>query len=465
MEATLTRRATLALCAACAVLVFSKPVMAKQGPLAEALGTPDDLAISATVRARVEGIDGQFRPSPASADAMFSLRTTLAVEYDAGPVRFGGELWDARAYGEGPNSSITTSDVNTVELVQAYAKIELGDWRKGAKGGKGLLTLGRQTMDIGSRRLVARNRFRQTTNGFTGADLEWTTHGGTRLQAFWTMPQIRRPDDLPSLRDNAVKFDLETTRVQFFGAHATLPHLLGGVLETYGYRLAEQDGDNRPTRNRRLWTLGARAFARPAAGKWDHDVEGAWQFGTARRSAGAADVTDLDVSAWFLHAEAGYTLKGGWKPRVAALFDAASGDGGRAGHYGRFDTLYGARRFDFGPTALYGALQRTNIISPGVRLEAAPDKRTDVMVSYRALWLENPRDSFATTGVRDARGASGRFAGHQAETRLRHWLVPEVLQAEAGGAVLSKQGFLRDAPNAPTSGDSVYGYFDLTLTL
>lgn len=465
MEATLTRRATLALSAACAVLVFSKPVMAKQGPLAEALGTPDDLSISATVRARVEGIDGQFRPSPASADAMFSLRTMLAVEYDAGPVRFGGELWDARAYGEGPNSSITTSDVNIVELVQAYAKIELGDWRKGAKGGKGLLTLGRQTMDIGSRRLVARNRFRQTTNGFTGADLEWTTHGGTRLQAFWTMPQIRRPDDLPSLRDNAVKFDLETTQVQFFGAHATVPHVLGGVLETYGYRLAEQDGDNRPTRNRRLWTLGARAFARPATGKWDHDVEGAWQFGTARRSAGAADVTDLDVSAWFLHAEAGYTPKGGWKPRVAALFDAASGDGGKAGHYGRFDTLYGARRFDFGPTALYGALQRTNIISPGVRLEAVPDKRTDVMVSYRALWLENPRDSFATTGVRDARGASGRFAGHQAETRLRHWLVPEVLQAEAGGAVLFKQGFLRDAPNAPTSGDSVYGYFDLTLTL
>lgn len=465
MEATLTRRATLALSAACAVLAFSTPVMAKQGPLAEALGAPDDLSISATVRTRVEGIDGQFRPSPAAADAMFSLRTTLAVEYDAGPVRFGGELWDARAYGERPASSITTSEVNTVELVQAYAKIELGDWRKGAKGGKGLLTLGRQTMDIGSRRLVARNRFRQTTNGLTGADLEWTTHGGTRLQAFWTMPQIRRPDDLPSLRDNAVKFDLETTRVQFFGAHATVPHVLGGVLETYGYRLAEQDGDNRPTRNRRLWTLGARAFARPATGKWDHDVEGAWQFGTARRSAGAADVTDLDVSAWFLHAEAGYTLKGGWKPRVAALFDAASGDGGKAGHYGRFDTLYGARRFDFGPTALYGALQRTNIISPGVRLEAVPDKRTDVMVSYRALWLENPRDSFATTGVRDARGASGRFAGHQAETRLRHWLVPEVLQAEAGGAVLFKQGFLRDAPNAPTSGDSVYGYFDLTLTL
>ncbi len=451
--------------AALAALAISPAATAKPGPLAEALGAPDDLAISATMRARVEGIDGQFRPKPAAADSMFSLRTTLAIEYDPGPVRFGGELWDSRAYGEAAASSITTSDVNTLELVQAYAKVELGDWGKGAKGGKGLLTLGRQTMDIGSRRLVARNRFRQTTNGFTGANLEWTTRNGTRLQAFWTMPQIRRPDDVQGLQDNKVKFDLETTRVQFFGAHATVPHVLGGVLETYGFRLAEQDGDNRPTRNRRLWTTGARLFAKPAAGKWDHDIEGAYQFGTARRSSGAADVTDLDVSAWFLHAEAGYTLKQGWKPRMAALFDAASGDGGKAGRYGRFDTLYGARRFDFGPTALYGALQRTNIISPGLRLEVTPDKRTDAMVSYRAMWLENPRDAFATTGVKDATGASGRFAGHQIETRLRHWLVPDLLQAETGGAVLFKRGVLRNAPNAPATGNSVYGYFDLSLTL
>jgi len=184
-----------------------------------------------------------------------------------------------------------------------------------------------------------------------------------------------------------------------------------------------------------------------------------------RRSTGAGDLTDLDVSAWFLHAEVGFSPKGGWKPRVAALFDAASGDQGKAGRLGRFDTLYGARRFDFGPTALYGALQRTNIVSPGLRLEVAPDKRTDVMVSYRALWLENPRDAFATTGVRDATGASGRFAGHQAEARLRHWIVPDLLQAETGGAVLLKQGVLRNAPNAPGTGNSVYGYFDLTLTL
>ena len=445
--------------------MLSAPVAAQQGPIARAIGAPDDLSISATIRSRLEGMEGQFRPTGARSDAMFSVRSTLAAEYDAGPVRFGGELWDTRAYGQAVNSSITTSDVNALELVQAYTRIELGNWAQDAGAGRGLLTAGRFTMDIGSRRLVARNRFRQTTNGFTGLDLEWTGRGGARLQAFWTMPQIRRPDDAQGLRDNRVQWDLETTAVQFFGAHTTLPNVLGGTLEGYGYRLAERDGADRATRNRRLWTTGLRLFAPPAPGKWDHDVEAAWQFGTARRSLGAGDLTDLDVSAWLVHAEAGYTFMGAWHPHVIALFDGASGDGGKAGQFGRFDTLFGARRFDFGPTGLFGAVQRSNILSPGWRVEATPTARTDVMLTYRALWLENPRDAFATTGVRDATGASGRFAGHQMDARLRYWIVPGLLQADTGAAVLLKRGVLRNAPNAPPTGDTVYGYLDLTLTL
>lgn len=445
--------------------MVSAPAAAKQGPIASAIGAPDDLSITATVRTRMEGIEGQFRPTAARSDAMFSVRSTLAAEYDAGPVRFGGELWDTRAYGEAANSSITTSDVNALELVQAYTRIELGNWATGAGAGRGLLTVGRFTMDIGSRRLVARNRFRQTTNGFTGIDLEWTRHGGPRMQAFWTMPQIRRPDDAKGLRDNRVQWDLETTAVQFFGAHATLPHVLGGTLEGYGYRLAERDGADSPTRNRRLWTTGLRLFAPPAPGNWDHDLEAARQFGTVRRSSSAGDLTDLEASAWFLHVEVGYTFKGGWHPHITALLDGASGDGGRAGQFGRFDTLFGARRFDFGPTGLFGAVQRSNILSPGWRMEVTPTARTDAMLTYRALWLENPRDAFATTGVRDATGASGRFAGHQIDARLRHWVVPGLLQADTGAAVLLKHGVLRDAPNAPPTGNTVYGYLDLTLTL
>lgn len=453
--------------------LVSGPAAAKQGPLAQALGAPENLVITATVRARVEGIDGQFRPNVATGDSMVSLRTAIAAEYDAGPVRFGAEMWDARVYGQAINSSAGTGEVNALELVQAYVRAELGDWSKGARGGanggangsRGLLTAGRFTMDIGSRRLVARNRFRNTTNSFTGAQVDWTSGDGTRFQAFYTLPQVRLPDDAQGIRDNRVKWDSESSALQFYGADVTVPKVLGGTLEAYAFGLSERDTATRLTRNRRIGTMGARLFAKPQAGKWDHDVEAAYQFGKVRRSTAAADLADVDVAAWFAHGEAGYTFARGWKPRVAVLMDAASGDGGKPGKYGRFDTLFGARRFDFGPTALYGALGRANIVSPGLRLELAPSKRTDGGITYRALWLEDGRDAFSNTGVKDASGKSGRFAGHQVDARVRTWIVPDLLQAETGAAVLFKRGVLRHAPNAPATGNTAYGYVDLTLSL
>lgn len=438
----------------------ASPACAKQGPLAEALGAGSDWTISATVRARVEAIGNQFRPNAAKSDTLASVRTTLAVEYDAGPVRFGGEVWDARGYGEAVNSSTGTTEVNALEPVQAYVKIELGN-----KAGKGLLTLGRQTMDVGSRRFVARNRFRNTTNSFTGASLDWTAAQGARLQAFWTMPQVRLPDDAVSVQDNRVALDKESTALQFYGADLTLPHVLGGTFETYAFGLAERDSASRLTRNRRLGTVGARLFATPATGKWDHDLEATYQFGKARRTTAVADTADVSVSAWFVHGEAGYSFASGWKPRLAVILDAASGDGGKPGKYGRFDTLYGSRRGDFGPTALWGALQRSNIVSPGARIDLTLSKRADAQISYRALWLEDARDAFATTGIKDASGASGKFAGHQVDARVRTWIVPGVLQAETGAAFLLRRGVLRHAPNAPATGTGAYGYMDLSLTL
>ena len=445
--------------------IVSAPAAAKPGLLATVLGAPTDLTITATVRARAETISNQFRPNTAQIDTIIAVRTTLAAEYDAGPVRFGGEVWDSRVYAEAANSSVGTTEVNTLEPIQAYAKVELGDWAKGAVGGKGLLTLGRFTMDVGSRRLAARSRFRNTTNAFTGANAEWTTAGGAHLFAFWTMPQIRRPEDRDGIQNNRVKFDLETTGVQFFGGHITVPDVLGGTFEAGLFRLAEQDSADRLTRNRRLWTPNLRLFARPTAGKWDHDLEAAYQFGKVRRSASASDLADADVSAWFVHAEAGYTFASGLRPRLSASFDEASGDGGAPGKFRRFDTLFGARRFDFGPTSLFGPIGRANIVTPGARVELAPDKRTDAMLGYRAIWAQNARDALSSTGVRDASGRSGSFAGHQIEARLRHWLVPDLLQAETGGAVLAKGPLLRNAPNAPNTGSTVYGYFDLTLML
>lgn len=441
------------------------PAQAEQGPLAKALGAPDELTITASMRSRVEAIDGQFRPSRPEKDEMFSLKTTLAAEYDAGRVRFGGEIWDARTYGQDRNSSAGATEVNALELIQAYVRYELGDQSKGAKGGKGMITAGRFTFDVGSRRFISRQNFRNTTNAFTGLHADWTNAKGYRLQAFWTMPQIRLPEDANGIRDDGVEWDQETTNLQFYGAHLTVPKVLEGVAELYGYRLAEKDSAGRPTRNRRLWTTGARLFRKPAKGQWDHDIEGAYQFGDVRATTAITDRRDLDVSAWFVHGELGYRFATPWQPRVAFQMDAVSGDKGKAGKFSRFDTLYGARRWEFGPTSLYGPLGRANIVSPGLRLELIPSKRSDAFIMARALWAESAKDSFSQTGVRDSKGLSGRRAGYQVEGRFRYWLIPGRIQADVGAATLFKQGLLNDAPNAPRTGNTHYGYFDLTFLI
>lgn len=423
-----------------------------------ALAEESPFTLSASARLRVESIGGQFRPLPAPAtDTMVSLRTELAASYDAGPVRFNAEVWDARAWGQDPRSSANTGEVNALELVQANMAVKLA--------GKSALTLGRYTLDLGNRRMVARQRFRNTTNAFTGAHLELDGGKGRRLDLMFALPHQRLPDDIAGIREDRVKWDRENFDVMFFGAHGTLPQVLGGTLQPYAFGLIERDGARLATANRRIGTVGARHFVKASAGAWDHDVEGAVQFGKARRTSGAADVTDLNVFAWFVHADAGYTFAGGWKLRVVAMFDAASGDKGSAHKFTRFDTLYSARRFEFGPNGLYGPFRRSNIVSPSLRLEVTPSKRTDAFVAWRTAWAENRRDQFAATGVRDASGASGSLGGHQIEGRVRRWIVPGLLQVDGGAAVLFKRSLLRDAPNAPPTGNTTYGYVDVTLTL
>ena len=171
----------------------------------------------------------------------------------------------------------------------------------------------------------------------------------------------------------------------------------------------------------------------------------------------------LDVSAHFLHAEAGYQFDGRWKPRIAFEYDLATGER-PGGAYTRFDSLYGPRRFDYGPTGIYGPLGRNNISSPGVRLEVTPSKRWDGFLFYRAAWADSATDSFASTGVVDASGASGSFGGHQVEARARYWVIPKALRLDFGGAALFHGRLLRDAPNANGFGDTYYSYIDLTAS-
>ncbi len=419
----------------------------------------DGLTVSGSVRVRYEAIDGQVRPGINAEDELVSIRTTLLAEYRKGPIRIGAEFYDSRAYGGDAASGIGTGEVNVLEPVQAYVAADLGAAL--GRGSRTSLQAGRFMLNLGSRRLVAADEYRNTTNGYTGLRADFRGSDGTQAVLIYTLPQVRLPDDPASILDNRHKLDREGFDLQLWGGLVSRPRVIAGAMAELGYfGLAERDSPARATRNRHLHSVSARLLREPAAGKADFEIEGIYQLGTVRASLAPA-APELDVSAWFFHADAGYTFPGPLKARLSVEYDHASGD--RAGgSYGRFDTLFGMRRADLAPAGLYNAIGRANIRSTGARLEMAPTPRLDGFLAYRAMWLAEPTDAFSTTGVRDASGRSGSVAGRQLDGRLRWWAVPKRLRAELNGIWLGKGRFLETAPNTPRTGDTRYVSVALT---
>jgi hypothetical protein len=435
----------------CLALATASPALADDGRL----------KLGGEMRLRAEAIDGQARAGFDSRDTLFSMRTRLQADYDAGAVRFGAEMFDSRAYGADPGTPLSTSEVNTFELVQAYVAGDV-EGPLGA-GSKLSLMAGRFLLNLGSRRIVAADDYRNTTNSYTGLRADLTAPKGIKATFIYTLPQMRRPDDPRDLRDNRPKIDRESFDAVLWGGLLSRDHMIGrAMLELSFYHFGERDSPRLATRDRSIDTFGGRIIAEPAAGRLDYEVELLGQRGSISRSL-VANAGRQAVRANFVHADIGYSFRTAWKPRLSIEFDRASGD--RAGgRYGRFDTLFGMRRADLAPSGIYSAIARANIVTPGIRFEATPSRRLDWFAAYRPMWLAADEDAFSTTGVRDAAGRSGDFAGHQVEGRLRYWLVPQRLRLEVDGVLLAKGGFLRQAPNATPKRWTRYGSFNLTAS-
>jgi hypothetical protein len=440
------------------ILAMSLAVPGRSPQAAEA----SPLKLSASFRIRQESLDGQYRPGFDNKDDMLALRSSAMASFTHGAWKLVGEISDSRAYDTDAGSALTSNDVNAFEPVQAYVSREFADAL--GKGSTATVQAGRMLVNLGSRRLIASDEFRNTPQGSTGIRADLRLASKTQWTAFYLMPQQRRPDDFASLRDNEIALDHEGQDQRFWGVQGARPGLLpGGALGEVTYvRFEEHDHGARATRNRSLHTLSLRTIRDPKAGQADFELEGILQSGHIRAST-AANAATLDVSAWFMHADAGYTFGSAGKPRLSAEFDYASGDGPGT-DYQRFDTLFGMRRADLAPSGIYGAIGRANLQSLGLRLEATPSARLDVMGTWRLMWAADRHDSFSTTGIRDASGASGRFAGQQLDGRVRYWIVPQRLRAEVNGVWLMRAGLLRNAPNASPHGDTHYLAAAITLS-
>jgi hypothetical protein len=426
----------------------------------QAQAADSQFTLAGNVRVRQEVLNGQYRPGYDAEDQMLAMRSDILAQWKHDGWTLAAMISDSRAYETGEGSYLTANEVNTLEPVQLSVQRDFAD--PFGKGSSATVLLGRFLLNVGSRRLVASDDFRNTPQGSTGLYTDMHFAGKTRWSAFYVLPQQRRPDDFDSLLDNEVELDHSGMDQQMWGTLLSRPDLLpAGALAEFVYvGFREEDNGARATRDRRLHSFSLRALKSPAAQQVDYEIEGIYQTGTTR-SGTSASATTLDVDAYMLHAAAGYTFTGKWKPRLSLQVDRATGDA-PGGDYHRFDTLFGMRSGDYAPSGIYGMLARTNIELAGMRVEIAPSARFDAYATLFWLWAEDRHDTFATSGIGDPSGNSGSFAGTQVDVRARYWIVPKKLRAQLNMTWVQRGELLRDAPNASPHGNPLFGALAVT---
>ena len=410
------------------------------------LRLPDWLDLGFENRTRFESYDHPWRASQAigtgQTDAQIAMRSRVRIGLGGdGPVRFLFEGQDSRSFLDKDRGDFRdTTTVNEFDILQLLGALTLNNVL-----GTGLRTdvhFGRMTMDLGRRRLIARNDFRNTTNAFDGFHWQLSQGNTWRIRAFATQPVVR----------DEVRLDQQYHNLLFWGTYLESRHVPWFQVDAYYFGLNDQRVPNGTT-HRTYSTAGGRLYKDPKPGEPDYEIETSWQ--TGHRG-------NTDHFAHFQHLDLGYTFNLPWTPRLVFHYDYASGDRkpGDSQNEG-FDTLFGARRFEFGPTGVWGPFFRTNLQSPGWRLIVTPAPNVILQVKHRVSYLAQSQDFFGSSGLRDTTGNAGTSLGHDVELRAQ-WAFNSNLDVDVGYVHWFKGSYFDRLPASaglPDGGNHDSDYF------
>jgi hypothetical protein len=427
------------------LLTTLNPVYAEDGPwrLSDALGLSENFTLSGEHQARFEHYDGTVQLGVSNNDKILFLRTTLKAEYNTGSFSTQLEIQDAGQQLADKDADIRNIHASVIDILQANVGYTFGTANTSE------IRIGRFTQDWGSRTLVARNRFRNAINTFDGISFVHKRENGNEFKFLSTQPVRRTPRDRLSLLDNDRQTDKSSSAQRYHGVFASLPSTLPNILpsalpdlelETYYLLLQEKDTSTLETANRHLHTFGFRVSSAPELNGWDINLESIFQSGNRRASSNPIDTQDLDHSAFFQRAELAYSFNVPSKLRAIFEFNYASGDEDPMDQdSGRFDSLFGVTAFEFGPVALYAPFNRSNLISPGVRLTATPWRGVSLMADYRHFWLSERKDSWGRTGQRDITGDTDSYLGQHLELKVSWAATPGNIRVDSGLVLLDAE--------------------------
>jgi hypothetical protein len=348
----------------------------------------------------------------------------LGLKKTIDPLRLSLELADSRQF---LSDRLDNPNVeNELEVLQAYAQLHFDEVFGDAPLS---LSFGRMAFDWSDRRLLARNRNRNTINAFDGLRLRLGDEAAPwEMEAIAVRPVDRSVDEFDESSDHATLYGI----AGYWRGWS--PYV---VLEPYWLWLDQTDFRGIPIQ-RNLHSFGLHAFGQWGENSdWDYDLSLAGQWGKTR---------NLDHRAWAAHAEIGRTFASPWKPRLGLWLNYASGDRNATDDSNeRFDPLFGATYAFYGFSS-YFAWQ--NIINPAVRLSFQPASKLKCEIMHRANWLASDTDVWTRGLRRDGSGRSGNFVGQETDIRLV-WQIHTNFDLDLAYARFFPGGFVNQTGTSP----------------
>jgi len=267
----------------------------------QSLAWAQSASFGGEIRETWERFHNDFGSSPADTDGYLLQRYLLHADLHLGDhLRTFVELQSGLENGRvgGPRPVI---DEDKLDVNQAFVEISFK---------RAVLRAGRQEIQLGSGRLLARREGTNTLMSFDGARLMLST-AAWHLDLFATRPVLINPGFFDDAPDHARGF---------WGVYATR-RVPGGNIDVYYLGLDRKRATfDQGTARELRHTFGARFWG--AAKAWSYDAESMYQSG--RFGAGT-------ISAWRIASDTYYDFKQvPLSPRAGLKFDVSSGDRNRA---------------------------------------------------------------------------------------------------------------------------------------
>lgn len=363
---------------------------------------PAWLAFHGSQRTRYETIDHRYGPSEVGGDQQLAFRSRLQVAATWPSLWGMAEVEDARITLHDSASTINAAHETGVKMLQFH----VGARRRNVWG-LGLdaqIEVGRFSRDFGDRRVLARQVDRNATSAFDGA-IARVGRKAWNVQGLYLRPRIYA---YPSL-----DIDERFRGLSIGGVYASSTRLRAMNADVYLLRLTDGPGATAAT-TRQMTIPGVRLLGQiGTGGRLDYEVEAVGQTGR---------VGGLPHRASLVHAQTTYQWpKVMWRPRLFAIYDHATGDADPTDRKsGTYDPLFGARRFELGPSGVYLLVARTNISSPAVQLSLRPTSSAELTIQERHVRLASARERWRSSNLWDPTGAAGTDIGWQTDVRLRY---------------------------------------------